>query len=184
MDWRKIRKEYIAGASQRQLSRKYGVSRSAISKHAVAEGWEELRSRKNAIEATKTVEKIAEQGADVKSRLYRIANKLLDQVEVAVDQLDCVVATKSEKVISGEGSEVSDRYEYIRDQHGGPVDHLGVMRLTTVIKDLKDVLDVKGNMDLAEQEARIAKLQHEAERDQLQNAPIEVSLEGVEHYAV
>lgn len=38
-DWETIRAEYEAGASQSDLARRHGVSRSAIQKHIIAEGW-------------------------------------------------------------------------------------------------------------------------------------------------
>lgn len=38
-DWETIRAEYEAGASQSDLSRRHGVSRKAIQKRIVAEGW-------------------------------------------------------------------------------------------------------------------------------------------------
>ena len=38
-DWETIRAEYEAGASQSDLSRRYGISRKAIQKHIMAEGW-------------------------------------------------------------------------------------------------------------------------------------------------
>lgn len=38
-DWETIRAEYEAGASQSELSRRYGLSRTAIQKRIRAEGW-------------------------------------------------------------------------------------------------------------------------------------------------
>lgn len=38
-DWEKIRAEYEAGASQSDLARRHGLSRTAIQKHIRAEGW-------------------------------------------------------------------------------------------------------------------------------------------------
>ena len=39
IDWEQIRAEYEAGATQSELSRQYGISRTAIQKHIEAEGW-------------------------------------------------------------------------------------------------------------------------------------------------
>lgn len=39
IDWETIRAEYEAGATQSDLSRRHGVSRTAIQKHIEAEGW-------------------------------------------------------------------------------------------------------------------------------------------------
>ena len=38
-DWETIRAEYEAGASQSDLSKRFGMSRKAIQKHIAAEGW-------------------------------------------------------------------------------------------------------------------------------------------------
>ena len=38
-DWEQIRAEYEAGASQSELARRHGVSRTAIQKHIQTEGW-------------------------------------------------------------------------------------------------------------------------------------------------
>ena len=38
-DWESIRAEYEVGASQSDLSKRYGVSRTAIQKRIRAEGW-------------------------------------------------------------------------------------------------------------------------------------------------
>lgn len=39
IDWEVIRAEYETGATQSELSRRHGVSRTAIQKHIEAEGW-------------------------------------------------------------------------------------------------------------------------------------------------
>ena len=39
IDWETIRAEYETGATQSDLSRRHGVSRTAIQKHIEAEGW-------------------------------------------------------------------------------------------------------------------------------------------------
>lgn len=39
IDWDQVRAEYETGATQSDLSRRYGVSRTAIQKHIEAEGW-------------------------------------------------------------------------------------------------------------------------------------------------
>lgn len=51
-DWETIRAEYEAGASQSDLSRRHKVSRGAIQKHIMAEGW--------AQDVTGTVNRMAE----------------------------------------------------------------------------------------------------------------------------
>ena len=56
-------------------------------------------------------------------------------------------------------------------------------KLTSAIKDLKDIKGYKSAMDLEEQEARIAKLRKEAEKED-ENHEIRVTIEGnLEEYS-
>ena len=43
--WHQIKAEYVSGISQRALAAKYKISREAISKHCMKEGWTEERFR-------------------------------------------------------------------------------------------------------------------------------------------
>ena len=49
-----------------------------------------------------------------------------------------------------------------------------IKKLTSAIKDLKDIKGIKSDADIREQEARIKKLQREAERDNDATSDIEV----------
>lgn len=53
-----------------------------------------------------------------------------------------------------------------------------IKKLTSAIKDIRDIKGVKSEADLREQEARIAKLQKEAEADEKDNNEIRVTIEG------
>jgi hypothetical protein len=55
------------------------------------------------------------------------------------------------------------------------MDTQSVKHLTSALKDLKDIKGIKTNLDLKEQEARIAKLQKEAESQQEGDSVIEVT---------
>ena len=64
MDWRKLKKEYIAGGiSYRKLAEKYGVSFNTLEKVARREGWCELRRQADEKAATKAVEAISSRNA-------------------------------------------------------------------------------------------------------------------------
>ena len=157
MDWRKIRNEYVrTDASYRALSAKYNVPMKCLARKARDERWVDLRKQAREKEATKTVEKIAEQRSNTRSAINEAALQLLQafQGSIAAYQGDAIPP-----------SAIKDYGSALRS-------------IQTVLESCPSELDIE------EQKARIAKLQHEAERDQLQNAPIEVSLEGVEHYAV
>ena len=53
-----------------------------------------------------------------------------------------------------------------------------VKHLTSALKDIKEVKGIKSDMDLKEQEARIAKLQKEAEADVDKNSSVSITIEG------
>ena len=53
-----------------------------------------------------------------------------------------------------------------------------VKHLTSALKDIKEVKGIKSNIDLKEQEARIAKLQKEAEADADKNSSVSITIEG------
>ena len=64
MDWKKIKKEYIAGGiSYRKLAEKYGVSFNTLEKVARREGWYELRRQADEKSATKVVEAVSSRNA-------------------------------------------------------------------------------------------------------------------------
>lgn len=63
-DWKKLKKEYIAGGiSHRKLSEKYGVSYSTLKKVAAREHWTDLRNHAGAKEDAKVVEVVSTQNA-------------------------------------------------------------------------------------------------------------------------
>lgn len=64
VDWKKIKKEYIAGGiSQRKLAEKHGVSRRALERKASEEGWVELRRQTDAKTTAKAVEAVSSRNA-------------------------------------------------------------------------------------------------------------------------
>lgn len=64
MDWKKIKKEYVAGGiSYRKLAEKYGVSFNTLEKVARREGWYELRRQADEKSATKVVEAVSSRNA-------------------------------------------------------------------------------------------------------------------------
>lgn len=53
-----------------------------------------------------------------------------------------------------------------------------VKHLTSALKDIKEVKGIKSNIDIKEQEARIAKLQRDAEADSDKNNSVSITIEG------
>ena len=93
VNWEKIRNDYISGCgSYADLSEKYGVSYSTLSKRASAERWKETKESQLQFirEETdrKSAEKIVECESEVAAIMSRIRLKLTQKIEEAVDRLD------------------------------------------------------------------------------------------------
>ena len=139
MDWKQIKREYIAGGtSYRKLCDKYGVSLSTMKRIAGEEDWVGLRDQCKAKAATKIVEIESDKQADRMKRLLTVSDKLLEAVEDAV-----------EKFQAGELM----------------LDKGALKSLSGTIKDIKDIQSIKTELDIEEQKARIAILKKQAEAD-------------------
>ena len=58
------------------------------------------------------------------------------------------------------------------------IDSQSIKHITSALKDLKDIKGVKSDIDLKEQEARIAKLQKEAMAEEKGDNEVKVTIEG------
>ncbi len=134
-DWQKIKTEYITTqTSYRKLAEKHGVSYQTICHRSKAEGWTAQRERHMNKTVTKAISKVGERQVARAVRLQEVADKLLCKIEACVDAIEPErVDTQSFKHISG------------------------------AMKDLKEIQMVRSDADLAEQEARIAKLRKDTE---------------------
>lgn len=156
MDWKKLKAEYIAGGiSYRKLAEKHKVPFHTLRKQAAKEHWRELRDEAAAKAATKIVELEANKQVERYKRLLRVSDDLLDVVEEAV---------RSFKV----GDLLLDR--------------TALKSLSGTIKDIKDIQNIKTELDIEEQKARIANLKKQAERDEdSRDVSVEISEEAVEY---
>ena len=136
-DWQKIKTEYITtDTSYRKLAQKYGINQATIAQRAKKENWVELRRQRASKTQAKIIEAIESKKVARAERLQTVADKLLGKVEGLLDQSDPLeMDTQSMKHISG------------------------------VLKDLKEIQMIRSEPDIREQEARIAKLRREAEKD-------------------
>ena len=158
VDWNEIRKEYIrGGVSYRELAAKYGVPLKNLARRAKEENWVQLRKQSDHKAATKTVEAVAKQNARVDDRINRLANRLIDKLEKAVDELDMETVVQKKTTKNGSEKVTTEQKVVCRDREG-PVDKGGLQQLTNTLRDLKSILDVRSEMDRKEQEARIAAL--------------------------
>ena len=138
-----MKREYIAGGtSYRKLCEKYGVPLSTLKRVAHDEDWVGLREQCKTKAATKIVEIESDKQAERMKRLLTVSDKLLEAVEIAVDQFQT-------------GDLAADR---------------GVLKsLSSAIKDIKDIQSLKTSLDIEEQKARIAILKKQAESDEANN---------------
>lgn len=189
MDWRTIRKEYITdeSSSYRKLAKKYGISLTAITNKAKQENWVEKRRQFRDKTTTKTMEVLSDKSADKLTRVLDITDKLLDKLEKAVEELDIQLYKDVVKV-----KEIEYNHELRPDKPTKEtiheeekvievksiVDRSGIKAIASALRDIKEVQMLKTELDRMEQEARIAKLQKEAEAEDKENNEIKVVIEG------
>ena len=137
-DWQTIKTEYITtDTSYRKLGQKYGIHYKVISQKGKDEGWVELRTQHRDKTLTKALDKICEDKVDRAARLNSVAELLLGKVESLLTQAGTIeMDTQSMKHISG------------------------------VLKDIKEIQMIRSDADMREQEARIANLRKQAEKDE------------------
>ena len=143
IDWKTIETEYVTtDISHRQLAEKYGIGRSRLSQYASKEKWSEKRDQHRAKTVSKAVNAIGTKQAEMAAKLYCVGGLLLDKVKSLLeDQPELLADTSSMKDVS------------------------------VVLKNLKDLMSVKSEADMREQEARIEKLRREAEPDKGAETP-------------
>jgi hypothetical protein len=173
-DWKKVKSEYITSekSSYRKLAEKYDIPLGTLQKRAKKENWPDLKKQSGDRTVAKTITVIEKKQVDKFKRIQDIADKLLDKIEKAVDELDIHLAKKTIKTKEIEyhnyerpdkpTKETINETEEIIDYHS-IIDRKGVQELAAAIKNLKEVQMLKSELDEKEQEARIAKLQRDAE---------------------
>jgi len=152
IDWVKIRNEYIcSGISQRELANKYNLSLSTLSKKAKKEDW----VGKRAVQQNKTAAKMRQKSKDAQvekrltqiERLSRLTDKLIDKVELAMEQLDKYVLTettstvKKEKLKKGD-KKTTTRRQKIKEVNSRVIDRKGLQEISSTMKNIKDILVV------------------------------------------
>ena len=135
-DWQRIRTEYIKGASYRKLEEKFGVNYKVIADRGKREGWKDLRSQTAHKILTKTIEAVSKCEADRATKLLELSDLLREKVRDRVESMDALEAGSQE-----------------------------FRHLSATIKDLKEIQMIRSEADIREQEARIAKLRKEAEKE-------------------
>lgn len=195
MDWNTIRKEYITdeSSSYRKLANKYGVSLTAITRHSKDEDWQGQRQQLKDKTITKSIEKLSEAQSDKLKRVQDITDKILNKIEQAIEELDVqlfkdIVKTK---VIEYNHDLRPDKptKETIHEEEKvievkSIIDRSGLKAITSALRDIKEIQMLKTELDHREQEARIAKLQKEAQEEDNRETEFKVTLVGdLEEYS-
>ena len=152
MDWEKIKHEYITtNLSYRKLAEKHGASVSRLMARGAKEGWVALREQMKSEAVSKIIELESDKQAERMRRLLTVSDKLLLAVEEAVDKFqanELVLEKSALKSLSG------------------------------AIKDIKEIQNIKSQLDIEEQKARIAILKKQAEADTAVDTSVNVQFAG------
>ena len=153
-DWNKIKTEYLTSdTSYRKLAQKYGVNATTIAKKASKEDWVSQRQQLANRTLSKTLTAVSNRQVNRAARLQEVADKLLNKIEAAVDDYNMAVLL---------------------------VDRQSLRQITGALKDIKDIQMIRSEADLREQEASIAKLHKEAEREDSGPNKVVIQIEGGE----
>ena len=153
-DWNKIKTEYLTSdTSYRKLAQKYGVNATTIAKKASKEDWVSQRQQQANRTLSKTLTAVSNRQVNRAARLQEVADKLLKKIEAAVDDYNMEVLL---------------------------VDRQSLRQITGALKDIKDIQMIRSEADLREQDARIAKLLKEAEREDSGPNKVVIQIEGGE----
>ena len=177
-DWNGIRLGYSQGMTQAALQKKYGVAASTLRRRIRAEGWVRETDRKVQEEEQTPIFPALRPAPDPRiERVDALADAMLGCLERAVKELDMVTQSVREKSKLEDGAELVTDFERLLPGEKGIIDRGGLKQLTGVLKDIKDVLTLRSDADTREQEARIAKLQRDLDRE-TERACVTVQLEG------
>ena len=136
--WKTIEAEYISSdISLRGLEKKYGIPFSQIQKNAKNGKWKEVKDEVKSKSIQKSVDLISTHKAEECTKAFCIANKVLDKLGEIVENINPKDAEAEKRLKS----------------------------ITSSIKDLKEIGVFRSALDQEEQEARIKKLQKDAEEE-------------------
>ena len=187
-DWQAIKTEYITtDTSYRKLAQKYGIHYKVISERGKDEKWVELRSQHKDRTLTKTLDKISDKQSDKMARIDQLTDKLLDKLEQAIEELDLQLAkhTDKTKTIEYKNDLRPDKptREVVHEEEKllevkSIVDRQGLKQIASALRDIKETKMLRSELDRQEQEARIANLRKQADKEDDNKEPIQVIIGG------
>ena len=155
IDWKTIETEYVTTEiSHRGLAEKYDICRSTICKKAAEEKWSEKRKEHRAKTVSKAVSAVGKTQAEQTAKLFGVSGLLLDKVKLLLEEHEELL-----------------------------VDTSAMKDVSVVLKNLKDLLMIKSEADMKEQEARIDKLRKEAMVEKVNNEVKVTILGELEEYS-
>ncbi len=154
--WEQIKTEFITeGTKPRELAKKYRVSKNTVYQRAKEEDWEGQRVRFWDEAGTKTRDELQNQIVDEAVRLVSAADALLEKVIEIIDNDN--------------------------PKHMTPA---GVRHISETLLNLKSIKNIRSEEDIAEQRARIAKLQRDARAEENGKEPIRIIIDdGLSEYS-
>lgn len=153
-DWIKIRNEYIStDIGLRGLAEKHNIPLTTLRDRSRREGWVAMRDEQHHEIAQKTAQKTAEivakDEAGRVSRLLRIADRLMDKTERALDELDQLTVKRTEKVKTSVSAKDDDGKPIRREVEReivdlqtvqAIIDRKGLQQIANSAKAIKDIL--------------------------------------------
>lgn len=153
-DWIKIRNEYIStDIGLRGLAEKHNIPLTTLRDRSKREGWVAMRDEQHHEIAQKTAQKTAEivakDEAGRVSRLLRIADRLMDKTERALDELDQLTVKRTEKVKTSVSAKDDDGKPIRREVEReivdlqtvqAIIDRKGLQQIANSAKAIKDIL--------------------------------------------
>ena len=155
-DWNGIRYAWLNGASLGEISVRFNVAKSTVCERAKREKWDELKEYTAQETERKIVQKVSEEHAE---REVEIADLVSEGVRGVVG-----------KVVQGLHTASSKDYQKLR-------------AYMSILKDAKEMGIYKTDRDIAEQLARIKKLEKDASTLEQDNTINVVISSEVEEYA-
>lgn len=155
VEWNKIKTEYINGyISQQKLAEKHGIPYQTLRDRANKEKWrakrDEQRKKIGKKTEEKTAEKIATAEANRMERINAAADKLLEKIELATEQLDLYLTKDKRKYTqpvkdknTGKTVYVDVEEEKVKFEKASRIDRAGLKQIASALKDLKDIQLVK-----------------------------------------
>lgn len=151
IDWITIRNDYIKGnISYRKLAEKHNVPFNTIQDRARKEAWFSKKKEMHEKITEKTIQKTAEKLAEAEAnRLLRISNaadKLLEKIELATEQLDLFLTKDKRKYTqqvidkkTGKTIYVDVEEEIPKSVSTGRINKGELKQIASALKDLKDI---------------------------------------------